>query len=144
MTFFLNLCALHHRVRCQLPTNLQRSVTCRHVCKCDHPASSQVKIGALFILLGPVILTKKQQRKSRSRGREWSSEERQQRHGRNYSQLALTCVTPLHPHTTHMPQISTTYLAWLQTGSCATLTGQTSKLSLYTVHLAVFWCVSVF
>lgn len=46
---------------------LQCSVVCWDVCKCDHPARSQVKIGALFILLGPVILTKKQPRKSRSR-----------------------------------------------------------------------------
>lgn len=42
---------------------------CVCVRKCDHPASSQVKIGALFILLGPVILTKKPQRKSRSGGK---------------------------------------------------------------------------
>lgn len=37
------------------------------MCKCDHPARSQVKIGALFILLGPVILTKKQPGKFGSR-----------------------------------------------------------------------------
>lgn len=94
----------------------------RYVCECDHPASSQVKIGALFILLGPVILTKKQQRKSHSGGGEWSREEgelegegedcsveQQERHGRNYWQQALTCVTLFHLHTTYMPQISTAY-----------------------------------
>lgn len=41
----------------------QHRCACARVCVCDHHASSQVKIGALFILLGPVILTKRQQRK---------------------------------------------------------------------------------
>lgn len=68
MTSFLHLSALPRRAGCQLSSNLQRSVACRSARECDHPAGSQVKIGALFILLGPVILTKKHRRKPRPGG----------------------------------------------------------------------------
>lgn len=68
-------CILLLRVRCQrslgtVASRAAQSSTGARVraCVCDHHASSQVKIGALFILLGPVILTKRQQRKKPGSG----------------------------------------------------------------------------
>lgn len=68
-------CILLLRVRCQRSLGTvasraaQSSAGARvRACVCDHHASSQVKIGALFILLGPVILTKRQQRKKPGSG----------------------------------------------------------------------------
>lgn len=122
MTSFHNLLALPHPARCQLSPNLQCAVACWYVCKCEHPASSQVKIGALFILLGPVILTKKQQKKSRRRARERSRGGGREGGGRRRkTQQRVTPVTFLHQRGTHTLQISTTCPACLPAGYYATL-----------------------